>query len=120
MNEKRNAKDLGINRVGVSPASLLAERVTVVGSQDHEAGIVKAAGFEKPDKPAEATVYPPQTRGVGRIEAAVILGVDGLGALAINYRDVDVLRLRVEEHGTDWGLRDFSLRLFEGRAQVIV
>src|SRR5579859_7472162 len=120
MDEKWNAKDLGINRVGVAPAALLAEGVTVVGGQDDHARIVKAAGFEKTDEPAEATVYAAQARGVGRIEAAIILRVDGLGALAIDHRNVDVLRLCVEEHGTGWGLLDFSLRLFEGRAQVVV
>src|SRR5262245_61737720 len=120
MNDERNAEDLGINGVGVAPTSLLTERVAVVGGQDDDARIVKAAGFEKLDESAEATIHPPQARGVGRIEATIILAVDGLGALAVNHRDVDVLRLCVKEHWIGWVLPDSSLRLYEGRAQVVI
>ena len=97
VHDQRHLQHLGVDRVGVPQAALLAERVAVVGGEDDDALVVETARLQVVDEPAEAAVEAADARGVGRVEAVVAGGVEAGGALAIEHRHVDVLRQRPDE-----------------------
>ena len=60
VNDEWDPDDFGVDGVGVTEAAILAERVSVIGREDHDARIVEVSLFESVNEPAETGVDPVQ------------------------------------------------------------
>src|SRR5208283_1664412 len=110
MNYQQNANDLGKQEIRVSPPAKFAIGVSVVGGQNDDAVVVKAALPQEVEKFAERRIHPAQLINAHRLPAAFDLG-------ALERQRVHVLRLSV---GEDWFLPlgsriNLRLQFLQGR-----
>src|SRR2546425_12169831 len=115
MHDQRNSDHLGHQRIGMSPVALFPERVAMVGSKHNHAVIIQAASLEKVDKLPEACIHEVQPRRIRGIEGAIGSAVNHVVLFTVDYRDVNVLWLRISEDGRGGGLslREPSLELVQ-------
>ena len=85
MNDQGDSQDFRKDRIGVSPASLLAERIAMVAGQHNDAVIVQTLRFQEADEFAETGIHSLDAGRIGFIESVVRAGSDRFGSFALNH-----------------------------------